>query len=164
MYWIAYLFSFLKTKRKNSLTNQGTSEGPEASVLGGLTRRIWFCLVEFCLDGIWKVILKKEVKMDHTKQLDQADLDPPCQELLVRDLGFVVALLFCSVFFVCIYWRSNLAVIFPKDCYWPSTESTKKEKSLFLQCSAVLHRRNTPSGSDGKTSFDTRSGRQQLNE
>ena len=37
--------------------------------------------------------------MDHTKQLDQADLDPPCQELLVRDLGFVVALLFCSGIF-----------------------------------------------------------------
>ena len=49
--------------------------------------------------------------------------------------------------------RSKLAVIFPRDCHWPSAESTKKEKSLCLQCSAVLHRRNTPSGSDGKNKF-----------
>ena len=78
-----------------SRTNQGTSEGPETPEQEYLTRRIQFCLVYFYLHIIWKVILKKEVKMDGTK-IYQAYLDSPRWELSNDGLGFVVAL---AVFF-----------------------------------------------------------------
>jgi hypothetical protein len=52
------------------------------------TRITWVKLVRdyFCLDIIWKVILKKEVKIDHT-QIVTVDLDSPRRELSVRGLG-----------------------------------------------------------------------------
>ena len=50
--------------------------------------------VYFCSGVIWKVILKKRSNMDHIK-IDTAYLDSPCQELSVRGLGFVVALMVC---------------------------------------------------------------------
>ena len=54
-------------------------------------------------------MLKKEVKMYHTKiKIDPADLDSSCQELSVRGLGFVVALMFRS-------WGSNPAVPSMRD-------------------------------------------------
>ena len=57
--------------------------------------RTQFYLVNFCLDVVWKVILKIEAKNDCTK-MDQTNLDFPCQEFSLRGLGFVVALLVCS--------------------------------------------------------------------
>ena len=80
--------------------NKRTSEGPETLTQEYLTRRIPFCSVHL-LDIIWKVILKKEAKMDHTKMY-QADLDSPCRELFVPSLRFVVALLFFwEIIFLC---------------------------------------------------------------
>ena len=47
-------------------------------------------MVYFCSGIIWKVILKKEVKINFTK-IDQADLDSS-QEISNDGLGIVVAL------------------------------------------------------------------------
>ena len=45
--------------------------------------------------------LEKKVKMDDTK-LDPKDLDSPCQELFVRSLGFLIALLVRSRIDLCV--------------------------------------------------------------
>ena len=49
----------------------------------------------FCSDAIWKIILKKEVKI-YIAKMDTAYLDSPRQELVNYVLSFVVALLFFS--------------------------------------------------------------------
>ena len=82
----------LTNQKNNSSTNQGTSEGPETSEQEYLTKRIQIYCAYLCSDIIWKVILEKEVKMDHTK-IGTAYLDSPCQELSDGGLGIVVALL-----------------------------------------------------------------------
>ena len=69
--------------------NQATSERPETPAREYLTRHIQICRVYSCSDVIWKVISKKEVKMDYTK-IDTADLDSPCQEVSNGGLRFVI--------------------------------------------------------------------------
>ena len=79
----------------NFRTNRGTSEGPETSEQEYLTRRIQIYRVYFYLGIIWKVMLKKRSKMDHTK-IDTAYLHSPCQEFSNGGLSIVVAPPVCS--------------------------------------------------------------------
>ena len=80
---------------------RGTSEGSETSELEYSTTRIQFCLVQWRLGIIWKVILKKEVKIDFTK-IDQADSDFLRRELSNGSLKIVVAItIFRELIFVC---------------------------------------------------------------
>ena len=74
---------YSKEKRVN------TSEGSETSAQEYLTRQIRFCCDYFCSDIIWKVVFKREVKMDPMK-IVTAGLDSPRQDVFVRGLGFVV--------------------------------------------------------------------------
>ena len=82
--------------------NRGSSEKSETSADEYL---IQIFQVRFCFGIILKVILKKEVKMDHTK-MDSADLSFPCQELSNGGLGIVAALLvhLQLIFFACVHW------------------------------------------------------------
>ena len=48
----------------------------------------------FLFGHFWKIILKKELKIGHTK-IVLTDLNFPRQELFNNGLGFVVALLVC---------------------------------------------------------------------
>ena len=64
--------------------------------LGGMTVNY------FSLDNIWKVILKKEVKMNFTK-IVKAGLGSPHRELSDGCLGIVVALtVFLAINFSCV--------------------------------------------------------------
>ena len=71
---------------------RGTSEGSETSELEYSARQIQICMVYFCMDIIWKVILKKEVKNKFYK-IHQADLNSPRRELSNGGLEIIVALL-----------------------------------------------------------------------
>ena len=89
-----------------------TSEGLETSTQKHSTRRIRFCLVRFCSDVIWKVILKKEVNNESHKNVpSKSGFSSP--RTFQWYLGIAVALLICvgELFFVCVYWRSNPAVL-----------------------------------------------------
>ena len=58
-----------------------------------------------------EMYFEKKVKMDLTK-MDQADLDYPCKELLVRGLGFVATFLVC--------WQIDFYLRLPEvqwDCH-----------------------------------------------
>ena len=74
--------------RKRSIIKH-TSEGPETLEQDYLTRQTRFSRIYFWSGVVWKVILKKEIKMDHTK-IEPADLDFPRRKLSIRGRGFFV--------------------------------------------------------------------------
>ena len=98
--------------------NWRASEGIDISVLEYLTRRIRICWIQFCLDVIWKVILKSGA-MGDTK-LNLADLNSPRRELFIRSLKFVV----------------TLAV--PRKINF-SCASTRERIQLYLVCPICIH-------------------------
>ena len=137
----------LTTLKTNYWTNQGISYGYETSADEYSTRRIRFCFVRFCLDIIWKVILKKEVKNDFYKN-EQSRFGislPRAFQQWSRNCRRPSGLL-VNWFFVCFCWRSNSSVeiifayniyvncantgtntLFPY-CNWPNKNSSKLQK------------------------------------
>ena len=79
----------------------------------------------FYLGIILKVILKKEVKIDHTK-IDPADLNSPRQELSVHSLGFVITLL--------VRWQINFLCASTLEANSSIEAWESEEKWIFQNC------------------------------
>ena len=73
--------------------NRTYKAGPWPCSQNSVDFTIRFCFDYFCLDIIWKVILKKELKRGFYKRV-KAELDSPRRELSNDGLGFVATLLF----------------------------------------------------------------------
>ena len=94
-----YSLTSLTKLKIDSLTNRGTSEGPETSEQEYSTSKsdsAWFSDVRQYLKSYFE---KRCQKMTFTK-LDQEDLDSPRRELSNGGLGIVVAPAFSGIVFL----------------------------------------------------------------
>ena len=83
----------MSRQKINFPANQKGYDNSKTTVGRLSAKRIQIFRVQFCLDVVWKVILKRG-EMDDTK-LNLVDVNSPSQELSNGGLRVVVALLVC---------------------------------------------------------------------